>query len=114
MTVSGEKTIEMATNNTITFTRPLEPIAIKDAHAPVGIANQPRRLKYSRHHGHGLTPHAEHHGEEFMAQLKILLMHPIVGHQEPSAEARLRLVDRQEWDMSAAYGAHVPFSLINP
>src|ERR1700730_16791409 len=97
MTISGEKTIEVATNNAVTFTRrPLEPFAIEDRYAPVGIANQPGRLKHSRHHGHGLTPHAEHHGEKFMAQLKILLMHPIVGHQEPSTTPFLNLVPRIE------------------
>jgi hypothetical protein len=34
----------------------------------------------------------EHHGQELMAQREVLLMHPVVGHQQPASATLLYLM----------------------
>jgi hypothetical protein len=51
----------------------------------------PRVLQRGGDRADGWALDAKHHGHELMAQLEVLLVHAIVGHQEP---ARTALLDR--------------------
>jgi len=71
-----------------------QPGAVQYFHNTMLVTDESGLLQVPRNDGYGWSLHAEHDGEEFMAEVEILLMHPVVRHQKPPGAALLDMVER--------------------
>src|SRR5262249_39501171 len=82
-------------NRRVTFARDrLETQPICDDDVTVCVSDEPRRLKHSGDGADRLASHAQHHRESFLADVKALPAHVIVGHQQPPRTARVDVMTR--------------------
>ena len=58
------------------------------------VTDEPGLLQRRGDHAHGWPLHTEHHSQELVTEIEVLLLHPVVGHQQPSRAALLHLMQR--------------------
>src|SRR5256885_10688633 len=81
---------ELRANERVALARGgFETLAIEHRHMSVPIRNESRVLERARDGGDRRPACPEHDGEKFVAQLKILPVHPVLRHQQPARAALL-------------------------
>ena len=85
---SGQQAGEVSRHRSIAFAgRGLETLTILDADLLRGVVDQACAPQRAERECDGGSTNAQHDREEFLGQLKGVLPHPIVGHEEPSGES---------------------------
>ena len=73
----------------------LEAEAVQHGHLTTHIGNQAVALQRTGGHGHAHAPYTEHVGEEFLRDVKLVVVRPVMRHQQPARQARADLVKPQ-------------------
>jgi hypothetical protein len=83
----------MSANDGIAFARGgFQPFAVDDGDVPACGADESGMLQRASDDTDGLALHAEHHRQKLMAQLTILVVHPVVRHQQPTSASLLHVM----------------------
>jgi hypothetical protein len=87
--------VEVSANNGIALASGgFQTFADYDGDAPACVADESCVLQRGSGDADGLPLHAEHHRQKLMAQLEILFVHPVMGHQQPPSASLLHVMER--------------------
>ena len=89
------KAVKVRANDRVAFAgRRFQTLSIANRDASTSVADQSSLLQHAGNHTDSRTLHTEHDRQKLMAQLEVLLVHPVVRHQQPAGTPLLHRVHR--------------------